>query len=48
MVETPLRISMGKTRVFTIPKATVPSWQLRQSLDEPLGWPIVALAVELL
>jgi len=26
----------------------VPSWQLRQSLEAPVGWPIVALAVELL
>ena len=31
-----------------IPSATVPSWQLRQSLEDPVGCPNVALAVLLL
>jgi len=26
-------------------RAIVPSWQLRQSLEAPVGWPIMALAV---
>jgi hypothetical protein len=26
----------------------VPSWQLKHNFEEPVGWPIVAFAVELL
>jgi hypothetical protein len=31
-----------------MPSATVPSWQLKQSRDAPVGWPMLAFAVELL
>jgi hypothetical protein len=35
-------------RLLIMPSATVPSWQLKQSFEDPVGWPIVARAVELL
>ena len=36
------------SRLRTRPRATVPSWQLRHSLEEPVGWPMWAPVVELL
>jgi hypothetical protein len=38
---------MAVDRLLIIPSATVPSWQLKQSLEAPVGCPIVALVVEL-
>ena len=34
-------------RLCSMPSATVPSWQLRQSLDAPVGWPMTAFVVVL-
>ena len=34
--------AMGWPRESTLPTAIVPSWQLRQSLDEPVGCPGLA------
>ena len=45
---TPFCIAIGAGRLFTMPRATVPSWQLKQSFEAPVGWPATALAVVLL
>ena len=38
---------ISSVRLRTIPRATVPSWQLRHSLEAPVGWPGWANAVVL-
>ncbi|MHC4253966.1 MAG: hypothetical protein ACYS9X_33035 [Planctomycetota bacterium] len=43
----PTDTSTLRGRRLTLPIATVPSWQLRQSLDLPLGWRGTPLSVEL-
>jgi hypothetical protein len=30
---------ISSVRLLTMPKAMVPSWQLRQSFEAPAGWP---------
>ena len=37
MVVTPFCIVMVTVRLLTLPSATVPSWQLKHSREEPLG-----------
>ena len=41
-VVTPAAITIGWLRECTLPRAIVPSWQLRHNLLEPVGWPGVA------
>ena len=47
MVVTPPAMLMRLEELRISPSAMVPSWQLRQSIDAPVGWPGVANAVEL-
>src|SRR5262249_31399631 len=37
-------MEMGPCRLRTLPSAMVPSWQERQSLEAPVGWPGLALS----
>jgi hypothetical protein len=48
IVVTPPAKVIGEGKLRTLPRAIVPSWQDKQRIEEPSGWPGTAWVVELL